>query len=349
MREPNAVDKYLRINPQTRLFEPVWKYRDILSYWLGADASVALSSSVPGEYALAANSSIVLPYKLQHTSLSADDSVGNPLLVDQIVFNETVAGNTVCDYNVFLNDMGDQRQYMNFPIHVQTFAGSGQLSARLTENLMLPTRHQLNLTLSNNGNTAYNTNLFFIGRLFDTWSTNLQKYPEDRKAMLTEINRLLERRKYVTPYWLTTYGGPVTIPANQSVDIDTPIGSEGHFECSEIMRYFPGGDQTAGAFELEILNPQTRQSLMNGKIHSYMIGNAFNPQPFPAHFIIPAGQTLRFRIKDLSGSANTVYLTLRGMKIRAPFKSRAEVEKDFGKPGKPIQKPNTRHKEMVGA
>ncbi len=345
MFQPNAVDNYIRINPDTKLFEPVWEKRDILSYWLGPDPS-----HNSGPTTIAAGNSATVPFKLPHSSLDMDNGgVGNALEIDQIVASAPNFTNSALPFTIFLTDMGDQRQYMNFPVHICTFVGSGQLSARLAENLLLPTRHQLMAALTSiDTDGSADLSLFFIGKLYDIWSSNLQKYPVDHAEMLKKINKLLERRKYVTPYWMTTDQGVVIVPANQTVDIDTPVGSEGHFECTHILRSFNSGNQTTSPFELEIINPQTRQSLMNGKIHSYMIGDALNPQPFPAPFIVPAGQTIRFRIKDLSGAKNTIYLTLRGMKIRAPFKSRAEVEKEFGMPSKQ-HKTNERHQEMKGA
>lgn len=334
MREVNAVDKYIRINPRTRLFEPNWMYRDILPYALGPDPSRYAN----GVISVGATVPVTVPYKLPHSSLGYDDQVGTPLQINQIVF--TNSGNpTAHNMLVSLADMGDQRQYMNYPIHSETFAGSGQLSARLTEDLFLPTRHQLLLTLLGDGtlDIPASVQFYFWGKYYDTFSSNLQTYPEDHAAMIKLINQKLERRKYVTPYWLTTppstgrYAG-VLVPANQTIEIDALVGDEGHFECSHILRNFGNTDgvPTVAPFELELINPQTRQSIMNGRIHSQFIGNAYNPQPFPAPFIIPAGQLLRFKITDLSGADNTVYLTLRGMKIRAPFKSRAEVDKEFG-------------------
>ncbi len=331
MREVNAVDKYMRINPESGMIEPNWMYRDILPYSLGPDRALFNS----GIITLPNANPVVVPYKLPHSSLGFDDAVGNPLVINEIVQTGTnQAAQTNPQFTVFMADMGDQRQYMNYPIHVETFAGSGQLSSRLTEDLFLPTRHQLMLTFQKIAGESIQVQLYLMGKFFDTWSSNMQTYPQDRANMIAMINRGLERRKYVTPYWLTTEGGAVTVPANQTVEVDTLVGDEGHFECTHILRKFTAATASTGPFELEIINPQTRQSFMNGRIHSQMIGNAFNPQPFPAPFIAPAGQLIRFRITDLSNSENIVYLTLRGMKIRAPFKSRMEVEREFGLGGK---------------
>ncbi len=342
MFEPNAVDPYLFINPASRHIEPNWMWRDVLPFWLGPNpalyptAKITLTTGIP----------VAVPYKLPHSSIGLDQSVGTPLQINQIIQLPPPPG-TFGNFTVMVADMGDQRQYMNYPIHVDTFAGSGQLSARLTEDLFLPTRHQLLVTFNQISGEASDNQLFFAGKYFDPWSTNLQNKPHARKDMHDLINRLLERRKYVTPYWLTTENGVVAVPANQTVEVDTLIGDEGHLECSHIMRNLIDGGITGGAFELELINPQTRQSLMNGKIHSQFIGDAHNPQPFPAPFLVPAGQILRFRITDLSGSTNNVYLTLRGERIRAPFKSRAEVEREFGMADKAV-KQKSGAKEMAG-
>ena len=347
MREPNAVDKFVRINPQTRLFEPDWMWRDVLPFALGPD---------PGRYSsgaivLAAGAQAVVPYKLPHSSGGYDERVGTPLQINEIVATSSNGINT-SNFMVFVTDPGDQRQYMNYPIHVRTFAGSGQLAARLTEDLFLPTRHQLNVTFQNisAGETAQ---LYLMGKMYDTFSSNLQSHPTDHQAMIALVNKHLERRKYVTPYWLTpppsqgAFG--VTVPANQTVEVEALVGDEGHFECTHILRAFTGGNQATSPFELELINPQTRQAIMNGRIHSMFIGDAFNPQPFPAPFIIPAGQLLRFKITDLSGSTNTVYLALRGMKIRAPFKSRDDVDREFGIHRKPKDPAKDYTLEMAGA
>ncbi len=346
MFEPNAVDKYIRINPQTKFIEPNWMWRDVLPFSLGPDASRFSS----GVVALNSASPVVVPYKLPHSSLGFDDAVGSPLQINEIVQTCSADGATQNNpqFTVMITDQGDQRQYMNYPVHVDTLAGVGPLAARLTEDLFLPTRHQLMVTFQRTINTAVNAQLYFLGKYFDTWSSNLQGHKQDHADIIRAVNRALERRKYVTPYWLTTENGVVTVPANQTVEVDTLIGDEGHFECTHILRKFTGGVATNSPFELEIINPQTKQSIMNGRIHSYMIGNGQNPQPFPAPFILPAGQVLRFRITDLSGSTNSVYLTLRGMRIRAPFKSRHDVEKEFGMQKKPAQASNDRHTEMAG-
>ncbi len=346
MFEPNSVDKYLRINPQTRMFVPAWMYRDILPFSLGPDPSVIPQNSA---ISLTTADPRTIPYKLPHTSLDMDHGVGNPLNIDQISYSEFLTGVPNAAFTIMINDMGDQRQFMNAPVHIRSLAGTGRLAARLSEDLFLPTRHQLNITLRKTpGAFDQSARVYFHGSQYYTWSSNLQSHKEDHTEMLRIINKHLERRKYVFPYWMTTEGGVVNVPANQTVENDALVGSEGHLECTHITRAYPSsGDQTTAPFELELVNPQTRQSLMNGKIHSYMIGDASNPQPLPVPFRIPAGQLLRFIIKDLSGSTNPVYITLRARKIRAEFKDIDQVKREFGI-GTNVKAPVSRKAEMNG-
>ncbi len=345
MRDVNAVNPYVRINPDTHLFEPAWLYRDILPYWLEPDQAHS-----NGTVNLTSPSPVTIPYKLPHGSLDMDQAVGNPLSIEQIALSSPeFTGDARC--TVFMTDMGDQRQFMNYPIHINTFAGSGQLPAQLSESLFLPTRHQLMLSFAQLSEDPEDVSLKmnFCGKMFYTWSTNLQSHKADHTEMIRLVNKALERRKYVFPYWMTTDNGAVTVPANQSVDIDCLVGSEGHFEATHILRRYRLGTPENGAFEVELINPQTRQSLMNGKIHSMMIGDARNPQPLPAPFIVPAGQILRFRIHNLVGFDNSIYLTLRGRKIRSEFKDIAQVKREFGiVDANPVAAKKSHQAEMAG-
>lgn len=327
MREANAVDPYIRINPQSHMLEPAWMWRDVLPFGLGPDPAYQ-----SGYINIANDNPVTVSYKLPHASSLGGFEVGNPLLINEISFNEVTQTTATADLTVKMTDYGDQRQFMNYPIHIRTFAGSGQLAARLSENLFMPTRHQMSLTFqrTNASVATHRFTMFLHGKYFDTYSSNIQSHPQDYQEMLALVNKYLERRKYVFPYWMTTEGGSVLVPANQTVVVDSMVGDEGHFEATHILRAYAGGDPTAQPFEVSITNPQTRQAYMNGTIHSMHIGDALNPQPLPAKMMIPAGQIIRFTITDLSGDDNRVYLTLRGSKIRSEFKSIEQVNKELG-------------------
>ncbi len=337
MREPNLVDPYIRYNPNTRLFEPVWFWRDVLPYWLGPDPQFTTgATTLPAAPGLPAP----VIYKLAHNSLSMDKGVGNPLIIDRILFQNSNDANSLTTANaaftILVKDMGDSLQYMNFPVHIRTFAGSAQLPALLSEPLLMPTRHNLVVNMASIG-AASSAQLFFAGGWFDTWSTNLQTHPLDHQAMIALVNKYLERRNYVYPFWFTTDYTPMVLNANQTGQIDVTVGDDGQFEATHIMAV------STGSFEVEFFNPKNRQTLMNGRIHSGFIGNSFNPQPLPASLLLEAGSQVRFIFKDLSGSANTIYLTLRGRRIRASLKDAKDIDNILGKP--PILMP--KQAEMI--
>ena len=332
MREPNAVDSFIRFNAQTKFFEPVWFRRDILPFWFYPDEQF-----VHGAITINAAGATTPPvvYKLPHASLDLDSGLGNPLKISQMVFEDSTDGTSLANWTIMMEDLGDKIKFMNAPIHIRTFAGGVQLNASgvpemlpalLFEPMFLPTRHNLIFTFNKIAGGAVNVRLFPVGEIFYTWSPKLQQYPLDYRIMTELVNKHLERRKYVQPFWLTTENGGVSVPANQMVEADALIGDDGHFEASHILAV------SDGAFEVEFFNPQTRQTMSNGTIHSAMIGDAFNPQPFSAAWVIPSGQTIRFRIRDLSGANNKVWITLRGRKLRGQFKTVSQVAKELGIP-----------------
>lgn len=331
MREPNVVDRFIRYNPELKALEPVWWRRDVLPFWLYPD-----EQWISGAFTINASPTATPPivYKLPHASLDFDQGLGNPLRITQIVFEDSTDTTTAADWTVLLEDMGDKLKYMNAEIHVRTFAGgvrpnaSGvdeMLPAMLFEPLFLPSRHNLMLTPDKRSGSAVSARLFFVGELFCTWSTKLRQHALDYQIMTQLVSKYLERRKYVTPFWLTPEVdgvGGVLIGANQTVTADALIGDDAHFEGATIMKV------STGDFQVEILNPLTRQGLMNGTLHSDMIGDAFTPQPLPARFLVPTGQMVRFKITDLSGDTNKVWLTIHGRKIRAPFRDIKTVLQD---------------------
>lgn len=326
MREPNAVDNFITLNKHG-VFEPVWWKRDVIPFWLYPDTQIVNGYTTINAFGSAQTPDVV--YKLPHASNGMDSGLGNPLCIRMLAYalkNVDISqiSGLANGFTVMMKDMGDQTQFMNAPIHILTFAGTGQLPARLSEPLFLPTRHNLILQLAAtaNVNSPLNASIFPIGDLYCTWSTNLANKPNNYQAMISLVMKYLERRKYIFPYWLTTDFGGLNVPANQYVEQDATVSSDGHFEATHITA------ASTGAFQVEFFNPETRQTLMNGTIHSSMLGNALNPQPFPCSWVVPAGNTVRFRVTDLSGSANNVFITLRGCKIRAPLKSINEIKKD---------------------
>jgi len=103
--------------------------------------------------------------------------VGNPLRINRLCSMTTCHGRKR-GFTIMMNDMGDERQYMNFRCiarpsrHRPAFRASG-------EDLLLPTRHQLNLTFNKiAGYANKNVNVFMAGISFDTGHP-ISKYKED--------------------------------------------------------------------------------------------------------------------------------------------------------------------------
>ncbi len=326
MNEPNPADPYTRFNPQTGLFEPVWWWREIMPFALYADAQFT-----SGAQRINAAGSTTPPfhYKLQHSSIGLDqsqgNSVGNPLLINEIVFEDSTDTTALANFTVMLKDLGDKTQFMNQPIHIRNFAGIATLAAGLSEPLFLPTRHDLLATFDKISGGAVDVRMFFWGQMHYTWGTSLLTHPLDRAIMFARVNKFLERRKYIYPFYLTTETPIITLAANQTREFDCLIGDDGHFEASHILKV-----ATSDKFAFEMFNPLTKQTYMNGPIQaSGAIGDAKNPQEFPVPIIVPAGQRIRMRFTDLSGSENVLQVVLRGRKFRAPLKEWSQVNNDL--------------------
>lgn len=343
MREPNAVDNFLRVNKAGYL-EPVWWRREVLPFMLYPDLLGNNAITIPANTA-APNT---VSYKLPHASISMDAALGNPLLINMVTCGQ---GHATPEFTVQLFDMGDQTQFMNAPIHIRTFAGNGQLAARLTEPLFLPTRHNLLATFSATPLGGADTARMFLGgQLYCTWATDLQKYPSDWIEMQKHVNYWLERRKFIFPFWLTTDAGGFVIPlSGQTVDFNMSVGSDGHFESSHILASLDNTDDSLRDFTVQFFNPQTRQAIMNGSVHGTMLGSALYPQAFPAKMLVPAGQYITVRVTAGANSAGkTIYLTLRGRKLRAPITTAAKAKsqiasgnpKDVAPNSNLLQRPN---------
>jgi hypothetical protein len=112
----------------------------------------------------------------------------------------------------------------------------------------------------------------------------------------------------------------VALGANATGDFQAKIGDDGHFEAFGINAV------STGNFSLEILEIKTKQTLMNGAItQTNGIGNARFPGLFFKPYLIPAMYRLNFRVTDLSGAPNTIWLTMFGRKIFAEFKQLKQV------------------------
>lgn len=326
MEEPynqNLVDDYIRVNPQTKSFEPVLWKKAILPYWLTFDPYFT-----NGALTIPATGQVITQFGVERGSAGiADQGVGTPFRGRSIVFEDSTAGTASAAFSVSLTDLGDKTQFMNAPIHILNLAGTAQLAAGITEPLFLPAQHYLQAAFVSLSGMQTSMRMYFSGQLFCPWDPQLLLWPEDRNTMMALLTKLLTRRNYIFPFWLTT---PVraVIAANGIFEVDVDIGDDGHFEATHLI-----GTATSNSYTLNILDPDTKRSISNGQLNAAAsVGTGLNPQRLAVPWLFPAGKRLRFQFTDLSGSTNTVDICLRGQRIRAPLKNLDEVKRDTAVP-----------------
>jgi hypothetical protein len=138
---------------------------------------------------------------------------------------------------------------------------------------------------------------------------------------LMVLQKYINRRKQIIPFWMTTEQ-PVTLPVGQTADVVALVGDDGHFEASHIMRV------SDGPFSLELTDPDRKMNYMNGAVSDMAaIGDARYPQKFSVPLLLEQGRRLRFRITNTHTAPNSIYLTLRGRRIRAPLTEIENVKK----------------------
>lgn len=322
------VDKFLRYNPAHKQFEPVRWRREILPSWLTIrDTDSALPITVPvspGTTPL----TIFQPYSSVN---GADQGFGTPFEMRSLVFQDDTDGTAAADFTVALQEVGEARTFMNNPCHIRTIAGSGQLPAILREPYMFLSQHNVSAKFVKVTGGSINMRFYAAGAQYFPWSPTLMQYPADRRELMKLLAQWMNRRKSVTPFWLTTDNQPVdgtppgsvTIPAGAGTgkfQTTSKIGDDGHFEAFGLCAV------STGSFALDLVETKTKQTLMNGQISSInSIGNSFLPTLFPAPYLIPAGYRLRWNFTNLQAGSNLVFVTLFGRKIYAPISQVAET------------------------
>lgn len=317
----SLVDNDIRINKKTGLYEPIWWKRAAFPYQLTFDPQYTPT----GVLVVPAAGNAISVFKEPHTGQSLDGGYGTPLSIRQSTFEDSTSGTAAANFTVFLKDLGDMTQFMNAPVHIQNFAGTAQLAARFSEPLFLPTLHALQATYAMLAGGPDSIRHFLGGISYAPWSTEIMNHPGDKAALLNMLRKLTERRKYIFPFWLTTNVN-VVVPANGTSEHDVQIGDDGHFEMTHLVGVPNGVIAGSGTYQVNVLNPDTKQSFTNGKIASTAaVGTAQNPQELAVPWLIPAGKRLRFQFTDTSGASNNIFFAIRGRRIRALLKSGDDV------------------------
>lgn len=314
------VDNFIRLNPVTNKYEPTLWRREILPSWLTIrDTDATLPIVVPAAPASTPPLTIFQPFSSVN---GADAGMGTPFEMRSLVFQDTTDGTDAANFTVYMQEVGEARMFMNNPIHIRTIAGTGQQPAILREPYMFLSQHNVSAKFQNVAGGPSNMRFYCHGAQYFPWSPMMLQYPREKQELLKLLRKWMNRRKYVTPFWLTTDNlqtnglpnGSVSLGANGTLSVTTKIGDDGHFEAFGLTQ------KSTGSFSLTITEVKTKQTLMNGVIESTSaIGGSRFPTMFPTSYLIPAGYRVKFTFTDLSGAGNDIFLTMFGRKIYAPI------------------------------
>ncbi|NDQ57332.1 MAG: hypothetical protein GZ088_09705 [Acidipila sp.] len=262
----------------------------------------------------------------------ADQGFGTPFEMRSLIFQDDVDGTAAANFTVMLKEVGEAREFMNNPVHIRTIAGSGQFPAILREPYMFLSQHNVSAKFVKVAGPTTQMRFYAAGAQYYPWSPTLIQYPADKRELLKLLSQWMNRRKSVTPFWLTTDNvpqdgltppGSVTIPAGAGTgkfQTTAKIGDDGHFEA------YGWCAVSTGKFALDLVETKTKQTLMNGQVSNVnSVGSSFLPTLFPSPYLIPAGYRLRWNFLNLTAAPNLVFFTLFGRKIYAPISQVAET------------------------
>lgn len=313
------IDKFIEWDPGLRIYKPVFWRRNLLPYQLGfVETDVAFNQ--PFTIAAAGTPTRPVHFKQPYSSVEGlDSNLGNPLAIQSIVFADSTDGTANADFTVMLKEIGESREFMNREVHIRTIAGTAQQVGLLREPYFFPSQHTIQAQFRKIAGGAVNMRMYFNGAQYYPWDPNFMLKPKDKGEIMSRIEAWMHRRRYISPYWLTT-DVPVALGANATGDFQAKVGDDGHFEVFGLTAV------ATGNFDLEVSEVKTKQTLMNGAItQTNGIGNARFPTIFFKSYLVPAGYRLNCRITDLSGAPNAIWLTMFGRKVYVPFKRLEEV------------------------
>jgi len=318
-----TVDKFVTWNSQKNCYDTVFWRRDILPSSLTFVEGTTLPVTVSAAPALTPPLTIKQPY----ASLNGlDQGLGTPFEVRSLVFQDSTDRTQNANFRVRLKEIGEVREFMNREVHVRTIFGTGQQPALLREPYMFLSQHNINVQLIKISGGVTTARLFLWGAQYFPWSPSLLMAKREKSDMTNLLRKWMNRRKYVTPFWLTT-DEAVSLGANAAADFTAKIGDDGPFEA------FGHCVVATGAFSAEITETKTKQTLMNGVITDINgMGNSQFPTIYPTPYLIPAGYRLRMRFTNLTAATNTIDWTFFGRKIYAPMTNVSEILRETAVP-----------------
>lgn len=315
-----AIDKFFKWAPEAQRYLPVTWRRQVLPWWLTFDVL-----DVVGDYTIAGVAKPPISFRQQYFTVQQQSGVrGAALEIRALLVSPTSGSGLFSGLNhlVQFKELGEARLLMNQPVHMQTIFGTAQNPAILREPFFMFPQHVLQAFFTPASVVQTDTFRCYLGGAqFYPYGSEMQADSVGTKELNSIVDRWTERRKYVHPFWMTT-DQILTVGVSASATQDIKVSEDGHFEIFTMNVY------ATNAVSIEISEVKTQQTLSNGKIHSFFMGTGTFPCALPTTYIVPAGSRLRVTATDLSGSGATVYLTLGGRKIYAPFKDVKAVLKD---------------------
>jgi len=206
-----------------------------------------------------------------------------------------------------------KRQLQNYGIHGQTILGcqylnvvaNGFVGYILPETLWLLPRETLIIQATDLSGDTNILKFSLHGRLYSVGAT-----PTSVSEIPKTLNMANRSMQMSAPFWYTTENPPLTLSANQTVQTSIHIGRDGAFELHKIGAY------STGAFSVVIYDPNSGRRLTSGAVHSDLLtGNAWFPYILAEPLFMKRNSWLKLDITDLSGSENSIYLTLAGRRI----------------------------------
>lgn len=262
-----------------------------------------------------------------------DEGFRSPFLWDGIVFASADTANAA--FTIRLTQDGSARRFMDYPQHILNIAGVAQTPAILRQALLIDSNSTIWAELQNTVGSTTTARVYLRGKLYCPWTNSLMVDQEGKKVILEEISKYRMARNYVQPFWASPNDAnelsSVTVGANATSTFSYRVGDDACFEA------FLLNSVSTGAYTIEISIPRKKQTLGSRMSNTIGAGSANFPFIFPTTFLVYPGYEIQFKITDLSGSSNTIYLSMHGRKIYAPPNDVREVLSTFGLRSNPNQ------------
>lgn len=247
------------------------------------------------------NEAIVVPANGQSTIYISSVSAEGPSVIKS--FSAQKSGAALV--NLQIQDGQSGRSLQKSGVHIDTIMGSGQQPFILPEELYIPEGRAVRMTFKDLTGSPNTIRPVFLAK---------RALKPQADGALALAKQRMERREYISmPYFFGLDGTSIVLTSGSSGQDTISIGNDAHFECMGI------NVSSTGAFTFDIIDVATGESIIDGfNSSNFQQANAniAGTANFPFRFMVPRffykNQKLIVTVTDLSGSGNTIYLTLIG-------------------------------------